>query len=206
MPDEIVDSAYRFLRSHLRGKFRFEEHFEPMRIVVAPDGRLIAPVMVAMLRSFDTVLFLPDDAPESLHLQVTLAEFQEHGPDGVSADRWRVYHGEPPDLRWAYFALDAARFDEHFLDGEGLSRINILAEHEPRLCRLMNADLDRLRAVTAAHLPKRIEDPRIVGVDPLGLDVRGAFEVYRLDFDTPLESADDAEAAWEALVRGVGSR
>ncbi len=173
-----------------------------MRVVILPDGRLAASVMVAMIRAFDTVLLLPDDVPEGLHMEVTLEEFDEHGPHGAAADRWRVYHGDPPDVRWALMTIEAARFESHFVDGSALIRNSTLARDEARLIKTMNADLAVLRALCQSHLPISLEDPRVVGVDPDGLDIRGAFEIHRLEFPSRAESAREVETIWRALVKG----
>lgn len=194
-----VDLAYAHLRSNLSGLLRFDDHTEPLKVIVAPDGRLVAPVMVAMLTSFDTVLHLPDEGEESLQLMVTLEELDERGPDGALADRWQAYHGSPPDVRWAYLSIDAAKQFGHFIDGSGLSLPNDLAEEDAKLCRELNGDPATLRRACDAALPKRIEAPVVVGVDSRGLDIRGAFSVHRLAAPHPLPDA----AAVRAFVRSL---
>lgn len=211
----VVDAAYRHLRRTFAGRLRFEEYEEPMKIVTSPDGRLVAPVMVAMLRSFDTVLFLPDDSEASLQLQVTLEELAEHGPLGHLCDRWQAYHGSPPDVRWALMAIDAAKFEGQFVDGAALTRPNPLAEDEARLCREFNrretagdgrpTGFDLLRSACNAHLALRLESPVLVGVDPLGFDVRGTFEVYRLEAPLEMQSAEDVRRALRQLAE-VGAQ
>jgi len=200
MSDEIVDRAHDFLRSHLAGRIRFDGDAIAIKVVVSPDGRLAAPVMVAMLRSVETVLELPDDAEQSLHLMVSLEAFDEHGPEGGRADRWRIYHGDPPDVRWAVMRIDAARFEGHFIDGEALERPNELAALEPMLLRRLNHGDRALlrRACDSANLAS--EAPVAVGIDERGIDVRRAFEVVRLRFPEPLSanSLDASAAATDA--------
>ena len=92
-----------------------------MPYVVSPaDGRLVAPVMVAMLQAEETVLFVPEVGEGALELLVTLYEFDEHGPEGGLTDRWRIHHGEPSDVRWAHLDLDAAKHDGVVIDGDAL--------------------------------------------------------------------------------------
>ncbi|MFM1890539.1 MAG: hypothetical protein RLZZ565_1296, partial [Planctomycetota bacterium] len=79
-PDPIVVEARAWLRDHLDGLILFEGEARPIRLVVAPDGRLVASVMVAMLRSLDVVLALPDEDEDSMQLMVTLVGFEEDGP------------------------------------------------------------------------------------------------------------------------------
>ncbi len=189
MSDEIVDRAREFLRGHLSGRIRFDGDALAIKVVVAPDGRLVASVMVAMLCALETVLELPDDSEESLHLMVTMEAFDEQGPDGALADRWRIYHGDPPDVRWAAMRVDAARFLGHFIDGEALEAPNPLAAVEPMLLRQLNHGDRALlrRACAAANLAS--ESPVAVGIDGGGLDVRRAFEVVRVRFPEPLSAA-----------------
>jgi hypothetical protein len=181
MSDDIVLRAHRFLRAHTSGDLQFDEHVRPVRYVVTPDGRLVSSVMVAMIRAVETVLFVPAAEEDALELLVTLEQFEETGEAGAMADRWRIYHGDPEDVRWAYLDIDAARFESAVIDGEALMRPNDLAEEEARLCRTLNAperreDLRRLARRAGAEL----EDPRVVGVDPDGLDIRGRFGVVRV--------------------------
>ncbi|MBT8486702.1 MAG: hypothetical protein KJO43_14070 [Phycisphaerae bacterium] len=135
MTDDLVARAHAFLRGHTRADLRFDEHVRPIKYVIASDGRLVAPVMVAMLQSVDTVLFVPEIAEGAMEVQVTLVPFEEDGPGGALADRWRIHHGDPPDVRWAHMDIDAARFDESVLDGDALVQPNPLSGDEPALCR-----------------------------------------------------------------------
>lgn len=185
----IADSAFRFLRAHLSGDLRFDEHVRPLRFVLAPDGTLVASVMVAMLESIDCVLFLPRDEDDALQLQVSLEPVDPAGPKAALVDRWQAYHGDPPDVRWAALSIDAARFEAHFIDGVALTRENPLAPIEARACRELNARRDALRVLCRVRLEIDIEEPVAVGVDPGGIDVRGAFEVRRIE--APLTSLED---------------
>ena len=63
-----------WLHGHLSGLFRFDENLMPMKVVIDHEGRLVAPVMVAMLTANETVLYLPDEDESSLHLMLTLEQ------------------------------------------------------------------------------------------------------------------------------------
>jgi hypothetical protein len=206
MIDESVVDACRYLRAHLTGLISFDGEVVPIKLVIAPDGALIAPVMVAMLRSFDIALFMPDEGEDSMQMQVTLEEISEKGerdgaPNGALCDRWRIYHGEPDDVRWARITIDAAKFRGLVFDGIALMRPNPLADIEPKLCRRINAEMrETLKAAVASVASLDVEDPRLVGVDPLGFDVRGRFDVVRLPADPPISDGDDAVDALEELA------
>ena len=69
-----------FMHGHLAGLFRFDENVVPMKVAIENEGRLVAPMMVAMLTAGDTVLYLPDEEESSMHIMVTLEEFQGERP------------------------------------------------------------------------------------------------------------------------------
>ncbi len=198
---EIITGARAFLRANLTGTIGFDEEFIPIKVVVAPDGALVAPVMVAMLRALDVVIFLPAEDDAAMQLQVTLEEIQDSGEHAALCDRWRIYHGEPEDVRWARISIDAAKFDGRMFDGLALMEPNALAEAEPRICRKVNAEMRGLLKQACLRVAEvEIEDPRLVGVDPLGFDVRGRFDVVRLDADPEIVDEADALAALEELA------
>ena len=198
---EIITGARAFLRANLTGTIGFDEEFIPIKVVVAPDGALVAPVMVAMLRALDVVIFLPAEDDAAMQLQVTLEEIQDSGEHAALCDRWRIYHGEPEDVRWARISIDAAKFDGRMFDGLALMEPNALADAEPRICRKVNSEMRGLLKQACLRVAEvEIEDPRLVGVDPLGFDVRGRFDVVRLDADPEIVDESDAFAALEELA------
>ena len=76
---------------------------------------------------------------------------------------------------------------------------------EPRLCGLLNREhRDEVRSVMQHELNLEPDDPRVVGIDPLGLDIRNRFSVVRIDLDTPIK--DPAIAEVELLNRIRASR
>ncbi|MFM7261899.1 MAG: DUF2470 domain-containing protein [bacterium] len=199
--DESILEARAFLRAHLSGTIAFDGEFVPIKVVITPDGALVAPVMVAMLRTFDNALFLPDEGADAMHMQVTLEEIQDRGETAALCDRWRIYHGEPEDVRWARISINAARFRGRMFDGLALMEANPLAAVEAKLCREINGSMaDLLKSAVAAHAGLEVESPRLVGVDTLGFDVRGRFDVVRLPTDPPITDEQDAIAALEELA------
>ncbi len=187
-----AEEAYGFLRSHTTGDLRFDEQCLPLKYVVGPDGRPVAPLKYAMLHCDDTVLCVPSDAEGALEIQVTPAPLDAEGPDGGLTDRWRIYHGDPPDTHWAQFEIDAARFRRCVIDGPELVRANPLAADEPRLCREINLDhAATLRRFCSQAAGIDVEAPTLVGVDPLGFDIRRRFDVVRAPAPSPMTSPDE---------------
>ena len=198
---QAAKDAYRFLRSHTTGDLRFNERFRLLRYVIGPDGRLVAPVLPAMLEATDTALFVPEDIDSAMELLVSLTEFEPDGPFGALTDRWRIYHGDPEDMQWASIHLDTARFQEQVIDGEALIQANPLAEDEARLCRQINDDhRAELRQVCQVIAHAQVEDPMLVGVDRLGFDVRRRFDVLRVDAPRPMNTAADAELVLGQMI------
>lgn len=136
-----------------------------------------------------------------MELMVSLEPLEESGPHGHLTDRWRIYHGDPPDVRWAFLSIDAARYEGLIIDGVGLMRANPLAGIEAAICREVNGQRrDLLRAATLRQREIDLENPCLVGVDPGGFDVRGSFGVHRLQAEAPITDEDAALRALDRLA------
>ena len=192
--DRAIEDAYRFLREHTTGELRFDELFQPLRYVLGPDGRPVAPASHPMLASGDTVLFVPENAEGAMELQVALSRLDPDGGDGAVTDRWRIYHGDPDEGQWASMEIEGVRFGKWVVDGEGLMRPNPLAADEARLCRRINEEhRDELGNVCRRIADADVESPLLVGVDPLGFDVRRRFDVIRVPAPNPMLTPDEVE-------------
>ena len=206
LPEEISD-AIAFMRGHLQGLIRFGTEYLPIKVVFAPDGRLVAPAMEAMLLSTDCALYLPEepvnDDDRIVQLMVTLDRLEESGPEGALADRWRIYHGEPEDVRWTVMTIDFCKFAGYAFDGEAVLKPNPLADAEAMICRSVNADREvDLRRLALERAEIEVESPRLVGVDALGMDIRGRFEVIRIGFDQAVGDPDAAAVEIARLLDG----
>ncbi len=192
-----TEDAHRFLRSHTTGNLRSDEQHRPLKYVIGPQGRPVAPVTAAVLECRDTVLFVPDNTEGAMEVQVTLSKLDPDGPDGALTDRWRIYHGEPHGMHepcWTVMEIDAVRFSGHVIDGHMLVRPNHLADDEPRLCRQVNEHhIDTLRRACLHAASFDVQDPVLVGVDPLGFDVRRRFDVMRLPAPRPMTGPADVQ-------------
>ncbi len=197
VPDPVARGHSMLRRDH-RGTLQFDEHFVPIKYVIDPEtGRLVAPVMVAMLTAAETILFVPEEDENALQMLVSLEAIDENH---AMVDRWRIFHGEPEDVRWAEIWIDMAKLQGMVVDGDALMEGNPLAEAEPRLCKLLNEDIDALRAMTAHRGGMEIESPKCVGVDQQGVLVRAKFDIVRVWFDTIAESEAEARELIEQLI------
>ncbi len=199
-PLATVESAYRFLRGNTRGELLFDERVNRVRYVIAPAGRLAAPVSQAMLDAFDTVLFVPANADGAMEIQVTLSSLDPHGPEAGLTDRWRIYHGDPEEGAWALIDIDAARYAGSVIDGVTLVRPNPLAAAESGLCRHINKNRsDDLGPVCGHFAAADVEDPILVGVDPLGFDVRRRFDVVRVQAIREMKDDRDVQEMFDQM-------
>lgn len=212
MIDPHVESALAFLRGHTRADLQFDEHLRSFKYVFGADGRLIAPVMVAMINAVDTVLFIPSNEDGAMEVMVTLEQFDERGSSGgasgggEAADRWRIYHGEPDDVRWAFMSIDSARFESVVIDGDALQRPNPLAKDEFRICRRMNQDHAEDLSRLCAHFASfNVEKPVMVGIDPMGLDVRARFDIVRVPAIESMSTPEQATRVLAAMSRQAGA-
>jgi len=193
--EQVTDAAWTFLRSNTTATLKFGEHMHEVSYVIANDGLLVIPAMVAMLQLCDTVMYVPEYGEDCMEMQVSLQEFKPEGSFGLLADRWEVYHGTPPDVQWASVEIDAARFHDMFVDGECLQRQNPLSHLEASMCKELNDNHRTNVKQTCVAIAKiDVISPVVVGVDPLGLDVRATFGIVRIPSSMPLASLDDVVA------------
>ena len=199
----IPDEALRTLRTWTKADLRHDALTTPIRYAPAPCGKLIAAVESAMLEAVDCSMAIPDEHSPSIDMAVSLTGFEAIGGAESNSDRWKIYHGVPPWPRWALIDIDMARFQGTILDGGVLHQANPLAAIEPRICGQLNRGPEAV-LVTAVknHLGIVAEQPRLVGVDPLGLDVRTRFDIVRLSFPEPLTDPSSAEST---ILNWIGS-
>ena len=189
---EATDAAWAFLRSNTTATLRFGEHMHDVSYVISPSGVMVIPAMVAMLQPCDTTMFVPRYVDDCMELHVTLRQFHEEEEGGLLADRWQVYHGTSPDVQWATVEIDAARFHEMFIDGEGLHRENPLAKYEAGICKELNANhVEHLKSICKARTTVDVIAPVVVGVDPQGIDIRASFGIVHVPSDSAFSSTDD---------------
>lgn len=192
------------LRDFTRSLLRFDDLTQPLRFVLDPaSGDPVAPIHPALLAAAEVILFIPDEEPDALQLLVEPVEIQ---PDReAAADRWLIYHGPPPSPRWARLVIQSGRRGREVFDADDLRGPDPLLHHEPRLLTRLNADLSALARACARATGSAPADPRAVGVDPGGLDIRARFGIIRIPFDPPALDVAAAEARLAALLAEAGA-
>lgn len=202
----------RTLRRYSEGVLAFGDRRSGVRFVLdRRTGRVVMPVEQAVLAARDHVLFLPGET--GCVLQVLLLMDELPNPSGHEApDRWKAYHaaavGSPPSSGvWTAATIEAGKTETLVFPGEELLASNPLWAEEARLVRELNADRARIARACRLVLGVDVPDPVVVGVDPLGLDVRARFGVLRLEFAGWAHDEAEARSAIGAVLTrdGAGS-
>jgi hypothetical protein len=187
--DKGLSDAQRKLRGHRVGTLLFEDNLRPVKFVVDPaSGRVVLPMMVAMVQTDHQVLMIPEETEDSLQLLLDVESIGEH--EAVT-DKWRIYHGEPEDIHWVSCWIDSGKLSGLVFDGDALMMPNPLAGDEPRLVGAMNARRDDVKHLCARYAGMEVEKPLCVGVDAWGMHVRSRFDVLRVELPREAESRDD---------------
>jgi len=187
-PESTTDPV-RFARRFYSAIITVDEVLHRRNIVIDPDtGEFVAALPPSLEDAESVVLHVPDESRESLQLMAECRSLDANRD--AACDRLLIYHGRaegakfvamrPIDVKWALGTVQI----ENFL----LS--NPLAKEEPRLCRLLNADTDALGALVLKLSGRSTIEPKAVGVDALGLDVRTRTGVARVEFAGPVTPQD----------------
>jgi hypothetical protein len=196
---ESTSDPVRFARRFYAAIITVDEIFHRRNIVIDPvSGEFVAALPPSLEDADSVVLHVPDESRGSLQLMAECRELDANRD--ASCDRLLIYHGRaegakfaamrPIDVKWA---LGRVQIENFLLSSP-------LAKDEPRLCRLLNADTNALGALVLKLSGRSTIEPKVVGVDALGLDVRTRTGVVRVEFATPL-TPQDALPTIEAWMR-----
>ncbi|MCK4873544.1 MAG: hypothetical protein KAS72_12535 [Phycisphaerales bacterium] len=195
-----MDHAIAMYRGTVQGVLLFDESVMNLKYIIAADGHIVAPLMVAALGAMNTVIFAPEESDDALQLLVTPEQLGAMDFESPDTDRWRVYHGEPEDVRWAKLWVESAKLGPVVFDGDSLTAPNPLADAEPALCAKMNSDPALLRSLGKVGAGVEIAQPVMVGVDPYGIDIRARFGIVRIPFPTIIEAAEQVEPVVTSML------
>jgi hypothetical protein len=190
--------AVRALRAYTSGHLTLDgEHRWPVRFVWdRRAGRLVFPLPEDAALEGEGQLLLPDEHDPAVAVLLTIE--QVASLPGALEIRFEIYHGRAESARWGVAAVVALRHHGEAYDGEELVLTDGLVADEPALCRELNADPARLRALCETGARASVDEPVAVGVDPDGIDIRARFGIVRAPFAA---SAATAEAAREQIAR-----
>lgn len=200
MEQEAADTRrlQKELAAHRVGVLVYDQTPLPVRFVMdGPTGALVFAVPRDALVADEHVLFVPEETDEALQLLISPEQID---PDTETPDKWRAYHGESRHPLWARFVIDSGKFDGCLC--EQLMVPNSLGRGEWSICNAANARKEDLVTLIHTHAQIKPKDPRVVGVDQLGMDVRVRFGIVRIEFDHMAQNVDDAAAMVEHLLTG----
>ncbi|MFG0305248.1 MAG: hypothetical protein ACF8Q5_03425 [Phycisphaerales bacterium JB040] len=198
-----VSECMRVVRAHASGVLRCDETPEPVKFVLSrADHSVVLPVERGLLEAEVFLLCLPDDSFD-LRVRLLLRMRELERDYEVDRDRHLAYHGETTGLAWVRGVIDHAHTAGGIVvDGGLLMRESSLRAGEARLCRLLNADRDRLRDATELLGGVRVEEPLAVGVDAHGFDVRAYHGIVRVEFPSVCHDEQTATRVIRTLLDG----
>ncbi len=193
--------ALAHFKRHNDGILMLDERVEPVRFVLDPStGAPIMPVQPDLAEADVLTLHVPDDSPLSLQILGTPRPLD---PDAdARCDRFLIYLGQPRgrNLRsWIMLAIEGVRFEGEIIEAGEVMQPNPFIAAEPAACRRANAHQDKLREAcrrAGADVPA----PLLVGIDPLGADIRATFGIVRIEW--PSGPVADVDEGLRRLLEG----
>ncbi len=172
--------------------------FSIMTVIDNETGALVFPAPSVALRSEEHVLWLPEERHDAMQILIALEEID--GDLSASADRWRIYHGSPGESNWVIASLQAVKFGTMVANSDELDLSNPLAGAEPGLCKKYNADRALLGKAAHAMDPRSTGEGVLVGIDPIGFDIRTRFDIVRVPFGERELEPEKADARVQNLL------
>ncbi|MAY74534.1 MAG: hypothetical protein CMJ31_07495 [Phycisphaerae bacterium] len=170
----------------------------PVKLIIdGRDGSFVFPTDRSAFEASELVLWLPAERFDAIQMLVQTEEIED--PYDEAKDRYLAYHGEHETARWARCVAETIRFGARVWSSDEAPLHNQIRGVEPRLCKLLNADRDRLAQLCDDMVNVRPPSPLAVGVDEDGLDVRASIGIIRLEL--PRRARDESDA--EAMIRGL---
>ncbi|MBS0196112.1 MAG: hypothetical protein JSR77_05085 [Planctomycetes bacterium] len=193
--------VFRRLRLHYSGLLSIGDRFEPVLFIIdSVSGLPVMPCDPDALLEEMVVLHVPDDSdPLGLSLLATVTEADPATHNAPM--RHAAYFGPTQARRWLILGVESVKLGGSVISGEDAVAPNPLAKFESALCRRLNEDRSLLASLArVASAGKGTNEPMVVGVDDLGIDIRARFGIMRVDFPSPITDPDAAHAAFLALA------
>jgi hypothetical protein len=176
-----LHTALRRLHRFFEGVLDINERFERTKFVIDPATRRpVFPAAPGVLEAEQLTLQIPEDEPGALHAAGTPVELDPLRDE--ACDRYLFYFGKPRWSRFAALSLDHLKSVDLVIDADEVIA-NPLRGAEPALCRWANQHQGLLVNLCQQRANVTPTNPRLVGVDPYGLDIRAEFGPVRIEFD-----------------------
>lgn len=186
----------RILREHGEGVLAAGESVRRC-LFVLHGGALVLPVPAGTLREESWTLVVPEETDDAMQLLLTPMLIDATHP-GI--DRWSAYHGRSGDNTWVTARIESAKLGADVIDGSEIDLNNPIAGDERSLCALVNRNHEGLVRACQRRAGVEPQEPRVVGIDAWGLDVRARFGMLRLEFEREATTRELAESAISDLV------
>jgi len=189
-----------FLRTYCDALLRVDDRLERVRYVVDPrSGSPVLPVLQDVLEAETVTLHIPDDGLEhSDALHILARPLTVDAGTHPAPDRYLICLG-PPRQRgasaWMTLTSPTAKFRGQMVETAELFIPNPFAATEGRACSTTNKTPLALRPACdrAGFTPAQLPDPRLVGLDPWGADIRAPLGIVRVDWSgSPTASIEDS--------------
>lgn len=183
------EQPIRFLRRHFSATIISDEVVLKRNFVIdARSGEIVAALPPHVEDSLSVVLHVPDESDSALQLLVECRALDAMR-DG-SCDRLLIYHGRSEGARFIGMTPIDGKLDKKSFQIEKKFASNPLWADEPRLCRILNADTGALTRLVGSLSGREVTEPKAVGVDDMGLDVRTRTGMVRIEFERRLAVAE----------------
>lgn len=203
LDDPDPAEGLRRFRRFRSGTLVHDETPTPCKYIIdGRDGSLVMPVAPQVLDADEFVLWLPDERFGAMQALLVVGEAEDEFDE--ARDRYLAYHGRAKSPRWIRCTVESAKEGAAAYDGDDLTVPNAARAVEPRLCKLLNQDEQKLRSVTEKLCGVHPETALAVGVDEDGIDVRVSLGVVRLEFPRRAKDADETEATVRGLLTEIG--
>lgn len=210
-----IARAQRALRGCHRARLGIDDRFEPVEVVIDPStGCWITPVPFDALARDDLTLFLPEDLPE--HPRVLVEPTEINAESHAGADRHFAYfpgsRGRFAKARWASLRLVHCKIGDEIYDSDEVVLANPWTTDgrgdgsteswriEARLIKRLAEMPAKLAGACRAWAKIDVDSPRVLGVDPWGMDVRAGLGPARVDWPRDANSPDDVVTMLEEMA------
>ena len=190
-PNDDPLTLARAIRRYAAAVLLRDELAERVRFVISPAGHFVIAADPGLENAEEIVAHVPEEAHDAVQVMFETATPIDRAVE-ADADRYLAAHGEPADRLLYRLRPHAAKLEGHVFDGSEIRLENPLAREIGPLLREWNRAPGRIIAACRGAVRVAPISPVIVGVDPLGADVRASLGIIRLEFDTPAASASSA--------------